>query len=119
LLAPDTFSLVNYQEADTVLADWKNIATEAEGIYEKRPADQRAAFFELVLYPVKACANLNELYIAAAKNRLFAAQGRASANDYAAEVKTLFQNDIELAGYYNHILASGKWNHMMDQTHIG
>jgi hypothetical protein len=119
LLAPDTFSLVNYQEADTVLADWKNIATEAEGIYEKLPADQRAAFFELVLYPVKACANLNELYIAAAKNRLFAAQGRASANYYAAEVKTLFQSDVELAGYYNHTLAGGKWNHIMDQTHIG
>jgi hypothetical protein len=31
----------------------------------------------------------------------------------------LFQTDAELTDYYNHKLASGKWNHMMDQTHIG
>lgn len=119
LLEPDTFSLVDYQEADEVLADWKRIGANAGDICQKLPANERDAFFELVLYPVKACANLNELYIAAAKNRLFAAQGRASANDYAEEAKKLFQADADLSDYYNHTLAGGKWDHMMDQTHIG
>jgi hypothetical protein len=31
----------------------------------------------------------------------------------------LFKKDQELSDYYNHELAGGKWNHMMDQTHIG
>jgi len=119
LLSPGTFSLVDYQEADKVLAGWEKIAADAEAIYQKLPADERDAFFELVLYPVKACANLNALYIAAAKNRLFAAQGRASANDFAAEVKRLFQADADLSAFYNRTLAGGKWDHMMDQTHIG
>jgi hypothetical protein len=119
LLSPETFSVENYGEADQVLAGWKKIADAAENISAHLPADRRDAFFELVLYPVKACANLNELYIAAAKNHRDAAQGRASANDYAAEVKRLFQADAELSAYYNHTLAGGKWNHMMDQTHIG
>jgi len=119
LLAPDTFSLVNYQEADRVLADWKKLAADAEALNRQLAPNQRDAFFELVLYPVQACANLNELYIAAAKNHLYAAQGRASANDYAARVESLFAEDAKLSAYYNDTLAGGKWSHMMDQTHIG
>src|ERR1019366_1106552 len=70
-------------------------------------------------YPTKACAQVNELYIAAAKNRLYASQGRASANDYATRVRELFQADVDFTAAYNHTLANGKWDHMMDQTHIG
>ena len=55
LLEPDTFSLVNYREADRVLADWKSIAAGAETLDRDLPENERAAFFELVLYPVKAC----------------------------------------------------------------
>ena len=119
LLAPDTYSLINYREADTVLADWISLAVEANDIYQKLPPDERDAFYETLLYPVLASANLNELYIDAAKNRLYAAQGRASANDYAGDVRRLFQKDADLSAYYNQTLAGGKWDHMMDQTHIG
>jgi Glycosyl hydrolase family 115/Gylcosyl hydrolase family 115 C-terminal domain len=119
LLAPDTFSLVNYQEADRVLADWEALAARAEGITQQLPADERDAFFEQVLYPVKACETVNELYVAAAKNRLYAAQGRASANDYATLARALFKEDADLSSDYNHTLAGGRWDHMMDQTHIG
>jgi hypothetical protein len=110
---------VNYQEADKVLADWKLLTAEAEDIYQKLPANQRNTFFELVLYPTKACEQVNELYITTAKNRLYASQGRASANDYAAQARALFQADADLSAYYNHALAGGRWDHMMDQTHIG
>jgi len=119
LLAPDTYSLVNYSEADQVVADWQALAVQAESVYLSLPADRRDAFFEQVLYPVKACANLNQLCLAAAKNHLYAAQGRVTANDQAAAVKQLFQYDAVLTDQYNHTLAGGKWNHMMDQTHIG
>jgi hypothetical protein len=119
LLVPGTFSLENYGEADSVLADWKTLTGRAEDLYQKLPANARDAFFELVLYPTKACALVNELYIAAARNRLYAGQGRASANDYAARVRELFQADADLSATYNHTLANGKWDHMMDQTHIG
>jgi hypothetical protein len=119
LLEPGTFSLTNYQEADTVLADWKAVVSKADEISAKLPVEERDAFFELVLYPAKASEMVNELYIAAAKNRLYAGEARASANDFAADVKRLFQADASLSDYYNHNLAGGKWNHMMDQTHIG
>jgi hypothetical protein len=119
LLAPDTFSLVNYQEADRVLAGWKSIAAESEDIYHQLPENERDAFFELVFYPVKACEQVNELYLDVARNRWYSSQGRASANDFAAAARRLFQADADLSADYNRNVAGGKWDHMMDQTHIG
>ena len=119
LLEPATYSLIDYQEADRVVADYKEIVAKAEKISAVLPENARDAFFELVLHPAKANAQVTELYVAAAKNSLYAAQGRAAANDMAAKTRALFQADIDLTNYYNHTLADGKWNHMMDQTHIG
>ena len=119
LLEPDTFSLVDYQEADRVWREWETITQKAEMIYQRVPPKARDAFFQLVLYPTKASAQVVQLYIAAGKNRLYASQGRASANDWADETRALFRKDQELSRYYNQTLTGGKWDHMMDQTHIG
>jgi hypothetical protein len=119
LLAPDTYSLVNYSEAETVVADFKTITARAEEIYQELPPGRRDAFYELVLFPTRASALVNELYLAAGKNALFARQGRADANDFAAETRALFQADTNLMAYFNHTFAGGKWDHFMDQTHLG
>ncbi|MGH9513428.1 MAG: glycosyl hydrolase 115 family protein [Terriglobales bacterium] len=119
LLDPDTFSLVNYQEADRVLAEWKAVAQKAQEIYSRLPDNERDAFFQLVLYPARASAQVAELYIAVGKNHLYARQGRASANNFAAQARALFQADANLSDQYNHVLENGKWDHMMDQPHIG
>jgi len=37
----------------------------------------------------------------------------------AARVRELFLTDAALSNEYNHVLAHGKWDHMMDQTHLG
>jgi len=119
LLSPDTYSLLNYREAQQVVAKYNALAAQAESIGNDLPAEYRDAFEELVLYPVQACANLNELYVTVAKNRLYAAQGRTATNQLADRAKDLFKKDFTLAHHYNKIMASGKWDHMMDQTHIG
>jgi len=59
------------------------------------------------------------MYVAAAKNELYAEQGNAIANGYAEKVKNLFRKDSLLTDYYHTKLAKGKWNHIMSQTHIG
>ncbi len=118
-LEPDTFSQVNYREADRVFSVWKSLTERVERAYQQLPENKRDAFFELVYYPTKASAIVNELYITTGKNHLYATQGRVSTNDLAQEVRTLFAEDAALTDEYNHTLAHGKWNHMMDQTHIG
>jgi hypothetical protein len=119
LLEPDTYSLIDYQEADRVLADWRTLTDKAERIYSLLPDEARDAFFQLVLYPAKASAQVAELYIATDKNHLYVSQNRASANVVSAQATALFQADATLASDYNHKLNHGKWDHMMDQTHIG
>ena len=118
MLEPATYSLTEGHEADRVEAEWKALAADAERVNALLPEDERASFFELVLYPVEACANLGEMYISAGRNRLYAKQGRASANAWADETRRLFEHDADLTRQY-HALLDGKWDHMMDQTHIG
>jgi hypothetical protein len=118
LVSAATYSLTNYEEAERIEATWSKLAKEAEAINEKLPPEQRPAYFELALHPAEACANLTEMYIAAARNMLYAAQGRVSAYAQAQRVRDLFAQDQALSDEYNKLLG-GKWNHMMDQTHIG
>ncbi|WP_442678270.1 glycosyl hydrolase 115 family protein [Sphingomonas sp. ASY06-1R] len=118
-LRPDTFSLANYREAERVWDAWEELAVRAQALQEKLTQDRRDAYFQLVLYPVLACANLAQMYIAAARNQRFAEQARASTNAEADEVRRRFARDAALRDVYNHTMAGGKWNHMMDQTHIG
>ncbi len=119
LLAPDTYSLLNYREAETVLADFQTLVVRATAIAATLPAASQDAFYELVLFPVRASALVNELYIAAGRNILGAQQGRASTNARAAEVRALFQRDLDLMSDFNHRLGAGRWDHFMDQSHLG
>jgi len=119
LLEPNTFSLIHFDEAERVYGEWQALTNEAEKLGEKLPAADQDAYFELVLYPLKASAVVNELYITAGENALYATQGRVSTNDLADRARKLFAEDAALTYQYNHGLAHGKWDHMMDQTHIG
>ena len=119
LLSPDTYSLFDYREAETVVAEYSALAAEGQKIYDSLQPEAKDAFYQLVLHPVLACSNLNELYVTAAKNRRYAKEGRASTNSLARKVQELFEKDSAITYYYNRIMAGGKWNHMMDQTHIG
>jgi hypothetical protein len=117
-LEPGTYSLLNYRESERVVADYRALAARAQALRALLPAERRDAFFQLVEYPVRASSTVNELYAAVARNRLYAAQGRADANALAAQARDLFAQDAALVREY-HALNGGKWNHMMAQTHIG
>jgi beta-xylosidase len=119
LLAPDTYSLVNYREAETVVADYNRLLRDAERVSAKLSPEYKDAYYELVLHPIQASANLNEMYVTAARNRLYARQGRAATNELADSVRSLFDKDAAITRHYNTELAGGKWVHMMDQTHVG
>ena len=118
-LTPNTFSLTHFDEAHRVYHEWQSLTAEAERVNNELPPAYRDAYFELVLYPLKASAIVNELYITAGENALHAKQGRVSTNQLAARARKLFAEDAALSWEYNHGIAHGKWDHMMDQTHIG
>ncbi|MEJ7559017.1 MAG: glycosyl hydrolase 115 family protein [Pedobacter sp.] len=119
LLNENTYSLINYQEFDIVVKEYKALETKAQVIYKRMPQELRDAYYQLIMHPVEASANLYELYYTVSKNKLYAKQGRVLTNEYADKADSLFKRDAEISKYYNKVLAAGKWEHMMDQTHIG
>jgi hypothetical protein len=118
--AIDIFSFVNHREAERVLGLWRELTLRAEALLPKIATEARDAYYQLVLYPVKASAGVAEIYLAAGWNNLYARQGRVSANDHATRARELFEEDKRLSDYYmSEEMADGKWAGMMQDVHIG
>lgn len=118
LLSPETYSVVNYDEAERIADAFRDCATHAERVGRQLPQDAQSAYYQLVVHPIKAPAIVQQMYVAAAKNALYAQQGRASTNVEAKRARDLFAADAGATNEY-HRLNGGKWSHFMDQTHIG
>jgi hypothetical protein len=119
LLNPFIYSLTDYHEAENIVSEYNALALRAEEIGSLLPDEMSDAYYHLVLFPVKACALVNELYVTAGKNALYATQGRVLTNMMADMTDSLFSADTAMMGYYNRVYADGKWNHFMDQAHLG
>lgn len=118
LLSPETYSLHHYKEAETVVSEYNQLADDATNVYEQLAPEFKDAYYQLVLHPIEGCSNLNDLYFTVAKNHWYATQGRSSTNELAIKAEKLFKKDSAISHFYNKEMADGKWNHMMDQTHI-
>lgn len=119
LLDTVTYSLTNFREAETVVTEWRALEAKAQALTKALPSNYQDAYYQLVLHSVRAMANLADLYVTVARNRMYAAQGRAATNELAERARRLFERDAEISAFYNDTMAGGKWRHMMDQTHIG
>lgn len=119
LLNEKTYSLHHYNEFQTVVDDYKDLLLDALKLNYLLPADCRDAYDQLVLFPIQACANLYELYYAVAMNHDLADKKEVKANLWADKAEACYLRDSLLTRHYNKEIAGGKWNHMMDQTHIG
>lgn len=117
MLSSKTYSM-NYGEWERVTADYAQLAADADTLSKRLPAEYQDAYFQLIGYPVKACSNLYDMYYAQAMNQRLAKKNDPMANLWADRVEECFAKDAELTRTY-HEIAGGKWNHMMDQVHIG
>lgn len=117
-IEPNTFSLLNYNEAKDILNRWETLLGTAEEIYKRATEEQRPSVFQLVLHPIKASAIFAALQINLGRNQIYARQRRNSANTLAQRVLDLFDADFTLSEEF-HTLLNRKWNHMMMQPHYG
>ncbi len=117
LLDPSFYSIINYSEGDAVLAQWAQLATDAQAVYDALGSEYRAAFYEMILQPVLGGEVVNSIYINAAKNSQYTEQKRNTANTVAQKVLDEFKQDASLTKRY-HQLLGGKWNHILDRRHI-
>ncbi len=89
------------------MAAWDTLLDAANSIYDALGDEYKASFFQLVLHPVAASANLGKLYIAAGLNNLRSSQGFLSTNALADQVQELFDVDYDLETQY-HTLLDGR-----------
>ncbi|RXK81942.1 glycosyl hydrolase 115 family protein [Filimonas effusa] len=119
LLNEKTYRIGANGEFDKIVEEWIQLRQQAEQVEKTIPSNMKDAYFQLVLHPIQAFENLHQLYYAVAQNRLLATQNNTSANQWADKALQYYIADSLLSIKYNKELANGKWNHMMDQTHIG
>lgn len=118
MLDAKTYNLRNgefLQVRDAYLA----LETRALRQYLTMPECDRNTYKQLILHPVRAMANLYDLYYAVAMNEKLASEKDKSANYWADYANKCFERDAEYTKDYNLNISDGKWNHIMDQTHIG
>lgn len=109
----------NYDEWQRVKSDFDRLAVDAHTLRMQLPDNVLDAYDQLILYPLVASTNLYDMYYAQAMNLRLARENNPEANVYADMVDKYFERDSILTDYYHHHIAGGKWNHFMDQTHIG
>lgn len=117
LLDANTFSF-HYDEWKRVRDEYHRLWQKADSVKRLLPERYQDAYFQLVLHPIKACANLYDLYYNAALNKRAYENEWNTTHFYARQLQTLFVQDSLITQEY-HRLKNGKWNHMMSQTHIG
>lgn len=107
----------DYGEWPNVLDEWNRLELRALRVLQSLDPRWEDAYYELVLFPIQAIQNVYEMYYSVAMNQK--ATTPQDINYWADRTETLYERDSLLCAFYNHELANGKWNHMMDQTHIG
>jgi hypothetical protein len=107
------YMLSGGEEAQRRLARYSAMTRRAETLARTMPADRRDAFFELVLYPVRASASLNARILKLELAKQNASAG--SAEQYLAEAKVAHRAIADDTTAYN-ALADGKWRYMMDMA---
>jgi hypothetical protein len=105
-------------EFGAIVDEWAALVHRMTTARARIAPDQRAAFLQMVEYPIAAVANLYQLYYAVAWNRRLAAENDPRANAFATQAEAAFARDKALSASY-HSVSGGKWDGMMLQTHIG
>ena len=95
------FSFINYNEAENRMAEYDRIANKSERILEELPDKYKAAFYELVFYPVKGATLMNKKMLTAQQNRWYALQGRASTELYANKARSYHDSIDSYTAHYN------------------
>ncbi len=113
-----TYNLLNGEWNDR-LNEYNQLNEDSKTLRSKMSNDMHDAFDQLIGFPVAAMANIYNMYYAHAMNIELEKRGSAQANLWADKVEQFFKKDAELTDDYNKRIAGGKWNHMMDEIHIG
>lgn len=105
-------------EAQQRIDDYADLVARAEALAADIPPDRKDAYFQLVLYPVRGAASLNERNLKLDLAALYTRQGRPVANRLAREAEAAHARIVADTAAYND-LRGGKWRGMMNMAPRG
>ena len=106
------FSFANYREGDRRLKAYTQIAGQVSTLMDRMPEANKACFYQVLYYPVKACELLNRMVLSGQQNRLYSTQQRAATESLAVESRMCHDSLRVITAGYNALLG-GKWDHVM------
>ncbi|MFC6859442.1 glycosyl hydrolase 115 family protein [Zunongwangia atlantica] len=92
---------------------YQSLAHKTDSIFKKLPADLKDSYFQLVHYPIKGAALMNEKQLNRDLAEKYAKQGRLSAKKYQRKSVNAYDSVQQLTDQYNQVISEGKWNGMM------
>ncbi|MFV0606231.1 MAG: glycosyl hydrolase 115 family protein [Niabella sp.] len=105
---PEFMRMLKFEPAARAkrLADYTKLIVEIESVKNKIPGNSKDAFFELIEYPAKGAALLNQKIIYAQMSFEFPGQAKF----YSRKSEAAFEEIKRLTSYYNTGIKYGKWN---------
>ena len=92
------------------IAHWRALAAHAAELSDRIPEPLKAAYFELVDYPIRGAAMINEYQLLARRSMVRATAGDSiGAMSDSHRVATMFDRLNMLTDHYNNRLVGGKW----------
>ena len=91
LIDPSSYTVIKYNEANTIVVQWVALANDVQIVYGKLGSGAQPTFHELVLHPVLAGSTGMQTYAGAAKNPYYAQQKRNLAGTVAANPLRLIE----------------------------
>lgn len=106
---PTEFNSLAFGDENARRADaYRSIMAESAKLMEEMPADRKAAFYQLVQFPVDVAGNLNLQQLNLDKSMTYGYQHRASANSYAEMADQAHQRIVAAIRNYNDE-ENGEW----------
>ncbi|WP_018629593.1 glycosyl hydrolase 115 family protein [Niabella aurantiaca] len=112
---PEHILDINFSESEMQLRlqAYKQLFAKVYKIKSKIPETLRAAFFQLIEYPVTGAMLMNEKVLCAKLSWLYANKGDSSALNYSDRSKKAFKEIQRITNVYNKEISAGKWDGMM------
>ncbi len=96
------------------LDNYARLVENVEEVKARLPQRLLNAFYELIEYPVKGCALMNQKIFYAQMSFDAVATDTNQAREFSLKAKNAFEQIQSLTRYYNTGIENGKWNGMMN-----
>lgn len=92
------------------LAAYTDLVTKVDKVKSRIPDSLKDAYFELIEYPAKGAALMNQKFFYAQMSLEVAEINKKLALDYSQKAKNALEQIISLTHYYNKEIENGKWD---------